>query len=125
MKHILLSCAVALGISAFSNVAFSQNKYGSSFYSGNWEFEVKDVPQEVSGVLNFKPSGDSLSSYFVSGIDGDTIHVDKVNIADTSVTLYFTAMNQDITLTLHPQNDHQMDGVVMGMYPILVEKKND
>ncbi|PZP49865.1 MAG: hypothetical protein DI598_06845 [Pseudopedobacter saltans] len=127
MKRTILICsAMAIGMLGFTTATQAQTKFPASFYHGEWEFELKETPGgEISGTLNITNQDNKLSSYFISGVDGDTIHVDKISLADTSITLFFNAMNQDVALTLNPKDKRHMDGTVLGMYPILVEKKKD
>lgn len=129
MKNLILITAIAtIGMVGFTNTSQAQNlnKIPASFYHGQWDFEVKETPGgKISGTLNISNKENKLSSYFISDNNGDTIRVDKINLADTSITLFFTAMNQDVELTLNPKDKKHMDGTVLGMYPILVEKKKE
>lgn len=127
MKNLILICsATFLSITGFTIASSAQTKFPASIYPGKWNLEVKETPNgEISGTLHINQKDNKLSSYFTTDMSSDTITVDKINLADTSITFFFTAMNQDLTLTLVPKDNRHMDGTVMGMYPILAEKKKD
>lgn len=124
MKKFTIFHMLFLSTLFLSTQSFAQKKFPATFYKGDWDFEVKDVPQgELTGVLNFTHNGSSLSSYFVSDNNGDTIRVDKINLADTSITLFFSAMGQDIELTLRPEDEQHITGTVMDTYPLLAARR--
>ncbi len=126
MKSFFTFSLLLSGTVLFCSGTSAQNKYTPSFYRGDWDFEVKDIPDtEVSGTLNFSPEGNSLSSYFINGKNGDTVHVEKVNLADTSITLFFNAMGRNIVLTLSPKDNQHIAGTVMDAYTLWAERRKE
>ncbi|WP_447639899.1 MULTISPECIES: hypothetical protein [Chitinophagaceae] len=125
MKNFFTFSLLILGTVFFCSLTSAQNKYPCSFYQGNWDFQVKDAPiGDISGVLRFEPYGSSLASYFVNTATGDTVDVDKIHLTDTSVTLFFTAMEQNIALTLRPRDNKHIEGQALG-YFFTAQKRKD
>lgn len=126
MKKFTIFPMLFLSTFLLSTQSFAQKKFAASFYKGDWYFEVKDIPQgELTGVLSFSHNGSALSSYFVNDRNGDTIRVDKINVADTSITLFFSAMGQNVELTLKPEDEQHIAGTVMDTYPLLAARRKD
>lgn len=125
MKNLFTTSLVILGFFFLSFQSSAQSKYPCSFYQGNWDFMVKDAPiGEISGVIRFESTGDTLSSYLVNTATGDTVDVEKVHLTDSTVTLTFTTMRQDISLTLRPKDSKHIEGSALG-YAFIAQKRRD
>jgi hypothetical protein len=95
-----------------------------NYFIGKWDVLVKGLPQgDAHVIFNLADSAGHLKGVLV---DTTAAHKDipltKVEQADDTVTLYFTAQGYDVNLVLKKKDDDHATGSLMGMFDAVAER---
>jgi hypothetical protein len=96
----------------------------TNYFIGKWDVLVKGLPQgDAHVIFNLADSAGHLKGVLV---DTTAAHKDipltKVEQADDTVTLYFTAQGYDVNLVLKKKDDDHATGSLMGMFDATADR---
>jgi hypothetical protein len=114
---ILMLIPAALAFLLISTAASAQAKTGADYFMGDWNVLVKGLPSGDTKMLVNLKKGDTS---YVGAIDDSTgkeiAKFSKVELKDTTVTVYFTAQGYDVFLRLNRKDDNRVTGTMMDMF---------
>jgi len=124
MKKVtfLLTALFALALSFNS---FAQSKTGAAFFTGEWNVLLKGTPNgDAKMVFKLDKSGDDMLTGVVNDSTGTEISkMSKVELTDSTVTVYFTAQGYDVNILLTKKDEDHVTGSLMGMFDVEGERK--
>lgn len=112
-----LSIISGLFFLAFSTGANAQTQTGKDYFAGKWNVMVKGLPQGDTKMVVDLQKGDSTMTGGIQDSTGTEIaKFSKVELQDTSVTVYFSAQGYDVNLRLDKKDDDHVAGSMMDMF---------
>lgn len=103
----------------FSMGARSQSKAGADYFAGKWKVLVKGTPDGDSKMLFVLSKTDTAFTGVVQDTTGKEISkITKINLSDTSMTVYFNAQGYDIDVLLIRKSDDHVGGSLMSMFEV-------
>ena len=116
MKY-LHSTLATLFLLTLSFGANAQTKTGADYFEGKWNVLVKSLPQGDTKMIFILGKKDASMTGAVQDSTGKEIgKLDKIELADTTVTVYFTAQGYDVNLVMNKKDDDHVTGSLMGMF---------
>ena len=116
----------ALLLLFFVSAANAQTKTGADYFSGKWNVVLKDLPQGTTTLLFILEKQDSTIGGIIKDTSGVQISkIDKAELADSSITLYFTAQGYDVSLLLTKKDEDHIAGTLMNMFDAEGERKKE
>lgn len=116
MKY-LHSTLAALFLLALSFGANAQTKTGADYFAGKWNVLVKALPQgDTKMVFTLEKKDASMTGAVQDSTGTEIAKLDKIELADTTVTVYFTAQGYDVNLVMNKKGDDHVTGSLMGMF---------
>ena len=114
---ILTLISAAFSFLLFSSNGNAQTKTGADYFMGDWNVLVKGLPSgETKMLVNLK-KGDTACTGAINDSTGKEIaKFSKVELKDTTVTMYFTAQGYDVYLRLNRKDDNHVTGTMMDMF---------
>jgi hypothetical protein len=101
-------------ISADAN---AQAKTGADYFMGDWSVLVKGLPNGDTKMLVNLKKGDTAYTGVINDSTGTEIaRFSKVELKDTTVTMYFTAQGYDVYLRLNRKDDDHVTGTMLDMF---------
>jgi hypothetical protein len=67
--------------------------------------------------------GDSLTGVVQDSTGKEISKIDKVDLKDTTATVYFSAQGYDVNLVMNKKDDDHVTGNLMGMFEAEGERK--
>jgi hypothetical protein len=126
MMKKLQGSLTALLMLLFVSAANAQSKAGAEFFAGKWSVLLKDLPQGNTTLLFVLEKKDSTISGIIKDTSGVEISkIDKAEVADSSITLYFTAQGYDVSLLLTKKDEDHVAGTLMNMFDAEGERKKE
>lgn len=102
----------------------AQSKTGAEYFTGSWNVLVKGLPNGDTKMFVVLDKKDTALVGVVQDSTGTEIaKIDKVDISDTSVTVYFNAQGYDVNLVMNKKDDDHITGSLMGMFDAEGERK--
>ena len=92
----------------------------SDYFVGDWEVTIKDTPMgTISVVLTLERGEDGkLVGKFVDAANSTSTPMSQITEAEGNITLYFFAEGMDLYLTLKPEGDENVSGLLMDSFAI-------
>jgi hypothetical protein len=89
------------------------------YFVGKWNVVVNGTPNgDANFIVTLEKSGDSLAgSLLLAPGASESTPISKIDIADSSVTLYFTAQGYDVYLIMNHKDKDNVTGSLMNMFP--------
>ena len=101
----------------FSLHANAQNKLGADYFQGKWSLLVKGLPDGDTRMLFVLDRKDSSLAGVVQDSTGKEIaKIDKVELKDTTITVYFTAQGYDVNVIMNKKDEDHVYGSLMSMF---------
>jgi hypothetical protein len=95
----------------------AQSKLGSDYFADTWSVLVKGIPQGDTRMIFVLEKKDTSMSGVVQDSTGTLIaKIDKIEVKDTTATVYFTAQGYDVNLVMNRKDDDHITGNLMGMF---------
>jgi hypothetical protein len=95
----------------------AQTKTGADYFAGKWNVLVKGLPQGDAKMFVLLNKTDSTTTGAIQDSTGTEISkFSKVELTDSSVTIYFTAQGYDVTLLMTKKDDDHITGSMMNMF---------
>jgi hypothetical protein len=116
MKN-LHATLTAIFLLALSFCADAQTKTGADYFEGKWNVLVKALPQgDTKMFFTLDKKDASLTGAVQDSTGKEIAKLDKVELADTTVTVYFSAQGYDVNLVMNKKDDDHVTGSLMGMF---------
>ena len=101
----------------FSVIANAQSKPGADYFAGKWSVLLKGLPDGDTKMFFVLEMKDTAMAGVVQDSTGKEIaKVDKVDLSDTTATVYFTAQGYDVNLAMTKKDEDHIKGSLMGMF---------
>ena len=111
------SVLAGLVLLLLSVVVNAQSKTGVDYFEGKWSVLLKNLPQGDTKMIIVLQKKDTTISGFVQDSTGKEISkIDKVELADTTATVYFNAQGYDVNLVMTKKDEDHITGSLMGMF---------
>ncbi|CAN5468902.1 hypothetical protein BH11BAC5_BH11BAC5_37890 [soil metagenome] len=116
MKYLQLILS-GLFLLALSFGANAQTKTGADYFEGKWNVLVKSLPQGDTKMFFTLDKKDATLTGAVQDSTGKEIAtLDKVELGDNTVTVYFSTQGYDVNLVMNKKDDDHVTGSLMGMF---------
>ena len=87
------------------------------YFAGKWSLLVKALPQGDTKMFFVLEKKDTTMTGVVQDSTGkDISKIDKVDLSDTTATVYFTAQGYDVNVVMNKKDDDHITGSMMGMF---------
>jgi hypothetical protein len=101
----------------FSLHTNAQNKLGADYFQGKWSLLVKGLPDGDTRMIFVLDKKDSSLAGVVQDSTGKEIaKLDKVELKDTTITVYFTAQGYDVNVIMNKKDEDHVYGSLMSMF---------
>lgn len=95
----------------------AQSKTGADYFAGKWSVLVKGLPDGDTKMIFVLEKKDTAMIGAVQDSTGKEIaKIDKVDLKDTTATVYFTAQGYDVNLVMNKKDEDHITGNLMGMF---------
>ncbi len=95
----------------------AQTKTGADYFTGKWNVLIKGTPGGDAKMFVVLAKSDSSMTGTVQDSTGTEISkLSKVELTDSSATVYFTAQGYDVNLLMTKKDDDHFTGSMMGMF---------
>jgi hypothetical protein len=95
----------------------AQTKTGADYFTGKWDVLIKGTPGGDAKMFVVLAKSDSSMTGAVQDSTGTEISkLSKVELTDSSATVYFTAQGYDVNLLMTKKDDDHFTGSMMGMF---------
>jgi hypothetical protein len=112
--HATLAAICLLAVSFSAN---AQTKTGADYFEGKWSVLVKALPQGDTKMVFILEKKDASMTGAVQDSTGKEIaKLDKVELGDSTITVYFSAQGYDVNLVLNKKDEDHVAGSLMGMF---------
>jgi hypothetical protein len=91
----------------------------SDYFVGDWDVTIKETPMgTITVMLTLERVDGKLVGKFVDAANSTSTPMTQITEAENSVTLYFFAEGMDLYLTLKPEGDENVSGLLMDSFAI-------
>ncbi len=96
---------------------------GADYFAGKWNVLLKGTPNGDVKMVFVLEKKDTTITGIVQDSTGKQIStLDKVELAGTTVTLYFNAQGYDVNMVMNKKDDDHVTGSLMAMFDIEGER---
>jgi hypothetical protein len=100
-----------------SHSVTAQSKTGADYFEGKWSVLLKNLPQGDTKMIIVLQKKDTTVTGVVQDSTGKEItKIDKVELAETTATVYFNAQGYDVNLVMTKKDEDHITGSLMGMF---------
>ena len=100
-----------------STKMFAQSKSGADYFKGTWSVLVKGTPNgDARMIFLLENRNDSITGVVQDTAGTEISKISKVELTDTSVTVYFTAQGYDVNLVMNKKDGDHVTGSLMAMF---------
>ena len=123
MKRATVIAAGLLSLVLSFN-AHAQSKTGADFFAGKWNVLISGTPYgDLKRVYILEKKDNGLAGTVLDGATGKEISkCSKVDLKENEVTLYYTALGNDVSVVLTKKDDDHVTGNAMGMFDVKGER---
>ena len=90
---------------------------GADYFAGKWDVLIKGTPNGDAKMFVVLAKTDSAMTGSVQDSTGAEISkLSKVELTDSSATVYFTAQGYDVNLLMTKKDDDHVTGSMMSMF---------
>ena len=95
----------------------AQSKTNAEYFAGKWSVIIKGTPNGDAKLFVLLEKKDTTMTGAVQDTTGTEISkISKVELTDSSVTVYFTTQGYDVNLLMQKKNDDHITGNMMNMF---------
>ena len=96
---------------------FAQPKPGADYFKGKWSVLIKGTPNgDIRMFFLPENSNDSTTGVVQDSTRAEISKISKVELTDTSATVYFTAKGYDVNLVMNKKDNDHITGSLMSMF---------
>jgi hypothetical protein len=100
-----------------STKMFAQSKSGADYFKGTWSVLVKGTPNgDARMIFLLENRNDSITCVVQDTAGTEISKISKVELTDTSATVYFTAQGYDVNLVMNKKDGDHVTGSLMAMF---------
>ena len=106
-----------LSFVVFSISVNAQSKPGATYFAGKWSVLLKGIPGgDTKMVFVLENRNDSIVGVVEDTLGVQIAKIDKAELKDTVVNLFFTTQGYDVNLVLTRKDDDHVTGSLMSMF---------
>ena len=95
----------------------AQSKTGADFFAGKWNMLITGTPYgDLKRVYVLEKKDNGFAGIVLDSTGKEISKCSKIEVKDTEVTLYYTAMGNDVSMVLTKKDDDHVTGSAMGMF---------
>jgi hypothetical protein len=95
----------------------AQSKTGADFFAGKWNVLITGTPYgDLKRVYVLEKKDNGLAGTVLDSTGKEISKCSKVEVRDKEVTLYYTALGNDVSVVLTKKDDDHVTGSAMGMF---------
>jgi hypothetical protein len=96
----------------------AQSKAGADFFAGKWNVLITGTPYgDLKRVYILEKKDNSLAGTVLDGATGKELSkCSKVDVKDNEVTLYYSALGNDVNVVLTKKDEDHVTGKALGMF---------
>lgn len=96
---------------------FAQPKAGVDYFKGTWNVLLKGTPNgDARMIFLLENKNDSMKGVVQDTTGAEISKISKVELTDTSATVYFTAQGYDVFLVMNKKDNDHITGSLMSMF---------
>ena len=100
-------------------ISFTTKAQTTDYFVGDWEVTIKDTPNgTVNVVLSLERVEGKLVGKFIDASTSTETTMSQITEGENTVTLYFFAEGYDLYLTLQPEGEENVTGILMDSFPV-------
>ena len=114
----LISLFIGLFFLFLSFTSNAQSKSGADFFAGKWNVLITGTPYgDLKRVYILEKKDNSLAGTVLDGATGKELSkCSKVDVKDNEVTLYYSALGNDVNVVLTKKDEDHVAGKALGMF---------
>jgi len=114
----LISLFIGLFFLFLSVSSHAQSKAGADFFAGKWNVLITGTPYgDLKRVYILEKKDNSLAGTVLDGATGKELSkCSKVDVKDNEVTLYYSALGNDVNVVLTKKDEDHVTGKALGMF---------
>lgn len=117
MKKLFLSLTTGLCFTLLSFVTHAQTKTGVDYFAGKWDLLVRGLPNgDTKMIVQLDKKDSTLQGSILDSTGNEISKFSKVDLSDSTVTVYFTAQGYDVYLRLDNKGEDHVTGSMMDMF---------
>lgn len=106
-----------------SFASHAQTKTGADFFAGKWKVLIPGTPYgDLVRIYLLEKKDDGLAGTVQDSTGKEITRCSKVEVKENEVTLYYSAMGNDISITLVKKDDDHVTGNVMDTFTATGER---
>jgi hypothetical protein len=114
-KANFLSCLLFFLL--LSTNMLAQTKPGADYFKGKWSVLIKGTSNgDIRMFFLLENSNDSMTGVVQDSTRTEISKISKVELTDTSATVYFTAWGYDVSLVMNKKDNDHITGSLMSMF---------
>ena len=111
--NLLLVITFLLAISIASQAQAADDDY----FAGKWKVLIKNLPQgDTKMIVNLEKQDTTWAGNIQDSTGKEISKFSKVEVQDTTATVYFTAQGYDVYLRLDKKGDNYVTGSMLDMF---------
>jgi hypothetical protein len=90
---------------------------GADYFKGKWSVLIKGTPSgDTRMMVLLENRNDSMAGVVQDTTGAEISKISKVELTDTSATVYFTAQGYDVSLVMNKKDNDHITGSLMSMF---------
>jgi len=95
----------------------AQSKSGADFFAGKWNVLVTGTPYgDLKRVYILDKKDNGLAGTVLDSTGKEIAKCSKVDVKDNEITLYYTALGNDVNVALTKKDEDLVTGKALGMF---------
>jgi hypothetical protein len=95
----------------------AQSKPGADYFKGKWSVLIKGTPSgDTRMMVLLENRNDSMAGVVQDTTGVEISKISKVELTDSSATVYFTAQGYDVDLVMKKKDNDHITGSLMSMF---------
>ena len=108
-------------LSSFTTRA--QSKTGADFFAGKWSVLISGTPYgDLKRIYVLEKKDDGLAGIVQDSTGKEIAKCSRVDLKDKEVTLYYTALGNDVSVVLTKKDEDHLTGSALGMFDVKGER---
>jgi len=101
----------------------AQSKTGADFFAGKWNALVSGTPYgDLKRIYVLEKKDNGLSGTVLDSTGKEVAKCSRVEVKDNEVTLYYSAMGNDVSVVLTKKDEDHVTGSALGTFDVKGER---